>query len=110
LQKRSILVQFLRHSGFWLTTSDDVNMVIDPILSSSYKGQELIPPPFEPTAIEKVYHFDAETINGIRGRTGANVIAPLDVINKLNLPRWFENLARGSEGMAGERTWLPTSS
>lgn len=94
--RKSILVQFLRHSGFWLTTSDDVNIVIDPVLSSSYRGQELIPPPFEPTAIEKADailithlhpdHFDAQTIYGITRRTGAKVIAPLDVIGKLTLP------------------------
>jgi len=74
-----------------------VNIVIDPILSSSYRGQELIPPPFEPTAIEKADailithlhpdHFDAQTIYGITRMTGAKVIAPLDVIGKLTLPK-----------------------
>ena len=53
MKKRSILVQFLRHSGFWLTTSDDVNVVIDPVLSSRYRNEELVHPPFEPRAIEK---------------------------------------------------------
>ena len=94
MQKRSILVQFLRHCGFWLTTSDDVNIVIDPILSSSYEGVELIPPPFEPTAIEKAAailithlhrdHWNRETVVTIAKKTGAEVIAPSDAINELN--------------------------